>query len=493
MKGPVVLLGPAGAGKSAAGAVAAQALGMRFVDLDDVVGTPAIVFRDEGEASFRVREYIALDTTLDGSDVIVAAGAGVVDTAPARALLAARASCIKLDVDGSTAVQRLRAHSASFAAAARPWLPLDDRAQRVWTERDEPRRRHRASLAHATGADVVDARGGLDDVAVALARTVDTIRPVRLAQPDALFVDGAALAVECARGLAAECGGNAIVIVERRVAELHDVKGDLVLDGGESLKSLARVDELASSLVDLGATRDTLVVAVGGGALLDACGLASALLFRGVRWCAVPTTLLAQVDAGVGGKTAVSLRGKKNLAGAFHAPLRTIVCRAFLDSLDDDELRAGRAEMLKHEFLAADAPLDGTELMSNANASLAEQVRRSLSLKSGVVARDPRERGLRAVLNLGHTLAHALEASTTISHGEAVRHGLLRMIELSVAHASLSSAVAKTLEERVRALGPLQDLDVDARAIEEALRVDKKGAGRWVLLRAPGLPVVTRL
>lgn len=473
--------------------MAARALGMRFIDLDDVVGTPAIVFRDEGEASFRVREHIALDGALDGSDVIIAAGAGVVDTAPARALLAARASCVMLDVDGNTAVHRLRAQSASFAAAARPWLPLDDRALRVWSERDEPRRRHRAALAHVT----VDARGALDAASVALARAVDVIKPVRPAQPDALFVDAAALAVECARGLSSEVGGASLVVVEQRVADLHGVRGDVVVEGGEPLKTLAHVEALAAELVDKGATRDTLIVAVGGGALLDACGLAASLLFRGVRWCAVPTTLLAQVDAGIGGKTAVSLRGKKNLAGAFHAPLRTIVCRAFLDTLGDDELRDGRVEMLKHEFLAADAPADGSALPSLANAPLAEQVRRSLSLKSGVVQRDPQERGLRTVLNLGHTLAHALEAASTtpLSHGAAVRHGLLRMLELSVVHAGLARDVADRLAERVRALGPLAPIDVniDARALDDALRVDKKGARRWVLLRAPGLPVVTKL
>ena len=121
-----------------------------------------------------------------------------------------------------------------------------------------------------------------------------------------------------------------------------------------------------------------------------------------------------------------------------------------------------------------------------------DDVRRSLSIKSAVVAVDPHERGLRTVLNLGHTLAHALEATMTIGHGEAVRHGLLRMLDLSVMHAGLAADIAHTLALRVRALGPLVPVTVDAAALARALAVDKKG-GCWVLLRAPGLPVVTRL
>lgn len=506
MKGPIVLLGASGAGKSSAGEQAARALGMRFIDLDDVIGDVPTIFRDEGEASFRVREHLALDAALDGSDVVIAAGAGVVDAAPARALLAQRAICVHMDVDGDSAVNRLRAQAAlsSGAARGRPWLPLDGRALKVWTERDEPRRRHRAALAASWAAPTVDARGAVDVVTGALVSVIDELKPVRVGAPpvDVLFVSSVALALECARGLAtvapstaatpthgASLGGTAIVVVEQTIAKLHGVRGDVVVDGGESLKTLARVEQLAAALVDKGARRDTLVVAVGGGALLDAVGLASALLYRGVAWCAVPTTLLAQVDAGIGGKTAVSLGGKKNLVGAFHAPLKTIVCSAFLDTLPESELRAGRTEMLKHEMIAADAPPDGTATSAGTQA---DQVRRSLAIKAGVVARDPNERGLRAVLNLGHTFGHALEAATTIGHGEAVRHGLLRMLELSVAHAGLDAGVARTLGERVKALGPMASLDamgVDERALDAALKADKK-AGRWVLLRAPGLPVV---
>lgn len=485
MKGPVVLLGPSGAGKSTAGAQVAAALGMAFVDLDHAIGDAATIFKDEGEASFRVREHGALAAALDGSDVVIAAGAGVVDTAPARALLQGRAACVALDVDGATAVQRLRAQS-SFPST-RPWLPSDGTALKVWTARDQPRRRHRLALAGAT--PTVDARAPLEDVVRALGAAIDALKPIRPGACDAMFVDSVALAMESARGLVAS-GSRALVIAEARVHELHGFSADLLVPGGEPLKSLARIEAMAAALIDQGASRDTLIVAVGGGALLDAVGLTAALLFRGVRWCAVPTTLLAQADAGLGGKTAASLGGRKNLLGAVHAPVRTIVCSAFLSTLSEGELRAGRAEMLKHEMLAADAPADGSARPGHSD--VLDDVRRSLAIKSAVVAIDPQERGLRMALNLGHTLAHALEATTSISHGEAVRHGLLRMLELSVGHAGLAPHIADALAQRVRALGPLAAPAVDAAPLERAMAVDKKG-GRWVLLRAPGLPVVKRL
>jgi 3-dehydroquinate synthase len=147
-------------------------------------------------------------------------------------------------------------------------------------------------------------------------------------------------------------------------------------------------------------------------------------------------------------------------------------------------VRAGRAEMLKHELLANDAPKDGSALIHD------DDVARSLSLKLSVVRRDRCERGLRTALNLGHTLAHALESVTKIGHGEAVRFGLLAMLALSVEHAGLDANTAAVLAARVRAVGPMSAPDVELDLVMNALRFDKKGAGRFVLLDEPGLPVM---
>ncbi len=493
LKGPVVLLGPPGVGKSTAGRAAADRLGMRFVDLDaaiargaaatpgglsreerSVAAATARIFREEGEVSFRARELRALDAALDGSDVVIAAGAGVVDTAPGRALLAERALCVGLDVDAAVALERL-------SSSPRPWLPAGDRARAraVYEAREAPRRAARASLRASSGSGFVDGDGDRDHVAAALAAVVAGLRPVRCAslEPEVVVADGAALAP------GALLPAGAVVVVEDVVAKLHPFHADLVFTGGEGAKTLAHVERIAHALLERGISRDAVIVAAGGGAFLDAVGLASSLVLRGVRWWAVPTTLLAMADAGVGGKTAVNALGRKNQLGAFHPPERTVVDVRFLETLGEDAMRAGRAEMLKHDLLAADAPADGRA--PPAEGALAAAVARSLSLKLGVARKDPRERGLRAVLNLGHTVAHALEAVTGIGHGDAVRYGLAAMLRLSAAHAGLDAAAAAAMRAR---LGPLPPLLVDVERALAALAADKKG-GRFVLLRAPGLPV----
>lgn len=487
MKGPVVLLGPPGAGKSTVGPRAASAAGMSFVDLDDAIAADAgrpvdVLFKDEGEASFRVREVDALRLALDGRNVLVAAGAGVVDTAPGRALLA-QFPAVLLDVPGALAVPRL-------GATTRPWLPESPEQQLDVRERREaPRRGVRAALAWA----VVDGVGRVDVVGERLTAALTGLAPIpALAWPgDTLELAGTSVIFTATDPVAAARASHPhiVVVAERAVVDAHGVKADIVLDGGEALKNMPVVVRLAAEILQAGVQRSSLVVGVGGGALLDTVGLAAALLHRGVRWAAVPTTLLAQVDAGLGGKTAVNLAGKKNLLGAFHAPVRTVISPGFLRTLDAATLRAGATEMLKHEFLAADAPADGSALL----CAPADVVRRSLAIKASVVVRDVEERGLRAVLNLGHTLAHGLEATTPMSHGEAVRHGLLFALGLSVQVAGLDAAVALTLATRVQALGPLVDLanlGLDTDRLRAAMAVDKK-SGRWVLLRAPGLPVVT--
>lgn len=483
MKGPVVLLGPPGAGKSTAGRLVAAQLGMGFVDVDDEIARQArasvdVLFTAEGEVAFRTRELAVLDAALDGRDRIIAAGAGVVDTPRGRELLAQRALCVLLDVDARTAVSRL-------ARSPRPWLPAGTGAVEaldVWERRELPRRERRAALAGAR----IEANAPLDDVIGALARAMDSLKPLHPAFPSDSVVrhEDVPAAIAAARACNEE---HALLVAEERVAGLYPVDPDLTIAGGEAAKDLRRVEDLARALVSLGATRKTHIVAVGGGAVLDAVGLCAALLFRGVSWTAVPTTLLAQADAGLGGKTAVDLDGKKNLLGAFHPPLRTVLCASFLRSLSHDALRAGRAEMLKHAFLAADAPPDGSPRPDDFD------VERSLAVKAAAVARDPTERGLRAVLNLGHTAAHGLEAATAgpqaMGHGEAVRHGLRVMLRLSVEHAALDPSAAERLDERVLALGALPPPGVDVDRVQEALRADKKG-GSWVLLRGPGLPVL---
>jgi len=218
-----------------------------------------------------------------------------------------------------------------------------------------------------------------------------------------------------------------------------------------------------------------MLVALGGGCTTDAAGFAAATYLRGIDWVAVPTTLVGQVDAAIGGKTAIDLPGGKNLVGAFHWPVRTVIDPATLETLPQAELENGRAEVVKTGLLAGEPFWE---------LPLPEQVRRCAAFKTAVCLRDPHDRGERAQLNLGHTFAHALEAAAgfELPHGRAVALGLLAALRLSGLD---TAAVEETLRpEPVR---------VDRELAWAALSRDKKvvaGVPRLVLLEAPGRPIL---
>jgi 5-deoxy-5-amino-3-dehydroquinate synthase len=207
----------------------------------------------------------------------------------------------------------------------------------------------------------------------------------------------------------------------------------VVIPDGENAKSLANVEELCRAFARESLSGSDVVIAVGGGSTTDVAGLAAALYHRGVAYVNVATTLLAQVDAAIGGKTGVNLPEGKNLAGAFWQPSSVICDTDTLASLDAREISSGRGEMAKYAFLGDDPP--GTALLSLA---IDEQVARCVALKVAVVTQDEREDGRRAILNYGHTLAHALEVaafapdhSWDLRHGEAVAVGLVFSAELA--------------------------------------------------------------
>lgn len=222
--------------------------------------------------------------------------------------------------------------------------------------------------------------------------------------------------------------------------------------------------------------RDATVVAVGGGILTDMAGLAAALFLRGIAWHAWPTTLLSQVDAGLGGKTAVNLAGGKNLAGAFHHPARMVACRAFLETLPVRQVEAGRWELVKMALLEGDLDWAG-RLLDEALPS-AESIRRSLRLKAEVVDRDPTEQHERRLLNLGHTLGHALEAASghALHHGEAVGLGLLAACALAESE-GLPPCPAAWLQRLADRLRPLADRIAPWEECLPYLRRDKKAVG----------------
>jgi 3-dehydroquinate synthetase/shikimate kinase len=469
---PVVLLGPPGAGKSTIGRQVAARLGFTFVDLDDDAGVRHLV--DGGEADFRVREFEALRAALSLGAVVVAAGAGVVDTGPARDALA-RACCVGVDVDVDVALARI-------PDGTRPWLPdrgegCEDARRAAWLRREDGRAARRSSLC---GSRVVDGRALVEDVAAAVERHVRRAAVGATPVAEATTLDG--------DGAIASGFVIADAVVAARLARVDHVVDDA------ARKDAARLFELLAALSRGGVGRHDRVVVVGGGALLDTGGLAAALHHRGTPWVAVPTTLLSMVDAAVGGKTAVDVDVDgvvvRNAAGAFHDPVSTVLDRRFLSTLSPAQLRHGRAEMVKHTLLAGD-DVDAAA----AGVVDDEALLRTRSIKRFVVQRDPREAWLRMALNLGHTFAHALESRFGLPHGDAVLHGLGMALHASVDVAGLDATFAQQAWRAIAALGaPALPAfgDDDVSALVASMRRDKKArAGvRLVLLAAPGCPVL---
>ncbi len=280
-------------------------------------------------------------------------------------------------------------------------------------------------------------------------------------------------------------------------------KQRVLLPEGEEHKTLANWQRLLDELVALGAQRDATVVALGGGVIGDMAGFAASAYMRGIRIVQVPTTLLAQVDAAVGGKTGVNLAAGKNLVGAFHSPAAVIVDVDTLTTLDDRDYRAGLAEVVKYGAIRDAGFLAWLEQQADAlNArlpdALMEAVFRSVTNKAEVVAADEREAGERALLNFGHTFGHALETATAYQrfrHGEAVAIGMVLAARLSELLGLAPAGTADRLTVLLRRLGLPTGLpeDLSADRLLALMRLDKKNAAdqiRLVLLEDIGRAVV---
>lgn len=263
-----------------------------------------------------------------------------------------------------------------------------------------------------------------------------------------------------------------------------------ITDNGEHIKTLGAVEELCREFAQWGLTRRDAVVAVGGGAVTDLAGFTAAVYHRGIRMVYVATTLLGQIDASVGGKTGVNLPEGKNLVGAFWQPSAVLCDTEALDTLPPEEMRSGLGEMAKYHFIA-DAGLD--------SLPLAERIARCVAIKAEVVADDERESGRRAVLNYGHTLAHALEAhgGYDLRHGEAVAVGLVYAAEL--AHRAGRIDAHRVAEHRrvVGGYGLPTSLpaDTDAAGLVKLFSRDKKAVGgvTFMLDGPNGIEAVTGL
>lgn len=283
---------------------------------------------------------------------------------------------------------------------------------------------------------------------------------------------------------------------DRRIVEVS-------LPDGEAHKTLATVSRMLDVLVANRFSRDCTVVALGGGVVGDMAGFAAACYQRGVAYVQVPTTLLAQVDSSVGGKTGVNHPGGKNLIGAFHQPSAVVADTDTLKTLPPRELRAGLAEVIKYGLID-DAALfvwleeNMERLLAHDPDALTHVIRRSCEIKASIVGRDEREQGDRALLNLGHTFGHALESATGYTkwlHGEAVGAGLLMAATMSHEAGLLSAEMVERLRRLLERTGlPTEERSLTPDTVLEHMRIDKKvksGRIRLVLLRSIGASFVT--
>lgn len=424
MKKHVALVGFMGAGKTTIG----RTLGAVETDAD----VPIELF-EQGEAAFRAREADVVERTLALPPRVIDLGGGAVTTPRVRELLRDRARVVWLDVDVDTCWERARGSDRPLAQEYEDFKRLYEQRRAVYAE----------------VADVV-ARDA-DDVALAAAGIrfePGALRTLQLDRPAALVTDANVAGIH---------GMDAQLALGTALAETHE------LPAGEAAKTLAAVDRLWQALrLD----RSGVLVALGGGCVSDAAGFVAATYLRGIDWLPVPTTLVGQVDAAIGGKTAIDLPQGKNLVGAFHWPVRTVIDPLLLDTLPERERKEGMAEVVKTSLLAGENLHDPVD------------VRRCAAFKAAVCLRDPHDHGERKRLNLGHTFAHALEAAAGyegVTHGQAVALGLKAALKLSGEDTTVVDDVLRP--EPVR---------VDRGRAWEAMRRDKKTVGgelRLVTLR----------
>ncbi len=270
------------------------------------------------------------------------------------------------------------------------------------------------------------------------------------------------------------------------------------LPAGEVHKDWATMNSIFDALLSAGCDRKTLLFALGGGVVGDIAGFAAACYMRGVPYVQVPTTLLAQVDSSVGGKTAINHPAGKNMIGAFYQPLRVVADIETLQSLPAREIAAGLAEIIKYAPIADAGFLDWIEahlaaLLALDPQALQTAIRRSCEIKASVVGRDEREEGLRAILNFGHTFGHAIETGLGHGewlHGEAVGCGMVMAADLSARLGLIETAYALRLKKVIGAAGlPVRGPGLGANRYLELMRLDKKAEGgemRFVVIEAPG-------
>ncbi len=490
----VFIYGPPGSGKTSLGRVLAEQLNRDFVDLDEWIETRSArsipeIFETEGEAVFRTLESAGLKEIIQHHPGhVVALGGGALLDEDNRRLANQAGKIVCLTANEETLLQRLStadtkrplvaenlplklkslleqraAHYQSFKAVDVSDLTLSEAAERV---------QRRLGLFHVSGMgggyDVIVNPGLLADVGA-------YCKQYGLKGPVVVVSD---------RNVAAHYRKQVLQSLE----EAGYAAAFVTLNPGEEHKTIDTVQKIWQAFINAGLERGSTVLALGGGVVSDLAGFAAATYKRGVSWVVCPTSLLAMVDAGLGGKTGADLPAGKNLIGAFHAPRLILADPNCLKTLPAVELRNGMGEVIKHGIIAdpdlfqlcgGDWQQDLTRLVTDA-----------MAVKIRIICEDPLEQGRRAVLNLGHTIGHALElvSGFTLKHGEAVALGLLAEAQLAedMGLVLADNLVTDIFETLVKVDLPVCiPAGIDLDAVMAAMQHDKKRAGGVVRFALP--------
>ena len=500
----IILTGFMGTGKTTVGRLLAERLGREFVDIDDQIvahfgKTIPEIFAEDGEAAFRVAEAQLCARLGELAGLVISTGGGALVNPGNRAALAASGTILCLTASTDEILRRLD------ATQNRPLLPgsAEERRARI---RDLLHQRRHAYAAIPLQVDTTGREPAAiaDAIERALAADAEvsgmTCLPVR--SPDGSYdiCIGEGLLAHAAtlltnRGV--RPGPVAIVTNDQLAPLLAESLADAlraggftptvcVLPEGEQNKTLANVADLYTQFLAAGLDRRSAVISLGGGVVGDMAGFAAASYLRGVPFVQIPTSLLAMVDASVGGKTGVDLPQGKNLVGAFKQPAAVLIDTAVLETLPPAEFRSGLAEIVKHAILADPDLFD--ELETHGPTSLTHLVARAVRVKVEVVEEDPFEQGRRATLNLGHTFGHAIEqvSEYTMRHGECVAVGMVAAARMAADMGRCDPALADRIEQVIARLDlPTRAPGFDVDAVAATMWYDKKRAGKTIRFIIP--------
>ena len=492
----IVLTGPPGAGKSSVGRLLGERLNREFVDTDAIVesmaGKPIYeIFQEDGEPAFRRMEIEACRQVAEPADRVIACGGGALEDEGNRALMEAGGTLVCLTAEPEALLVRLGIDGS------RPLLVGETPSE------------HLQALLEKRQNTYGSVQTQIDTTALAAEEVADRIADdplskrtsrmtARRPRPGYEVLLGGELITNLSGWLEqAQLSPPYVVVSDSNVAPLYEavIRSSLkcsfvTVPAGEQHKSQETLSDLYAAFIKAGLDRSGTLIALGGGVLLDLAGFAAASYMRGIRWAALPTTLLAVVDASLGGKVGINFEGGKNLIGAFHPPNIVLADLTTLTTLSQDDIRTGLAEMIK-AALIGDADLF-TRMESGPPWISRSWIQRVMKIKLSIVDEDPQEQGDREVLNLGHTFAHGLEAASdySLSHGQAVSIGLVGATRLAGAldrgDADLLDRVQHVL---IRFGLPMSYSGLDTERILNSMKMDKKsraGRTRFVIPVRPG-------